>query len=62
MRWAISERYKEQNWGLEVANEELRTSLADSSKDISKSKIENARLTKKLRQVSEQNDILTIAT
>jgi hypothetical protein len=59
MCWAISERYKEQNWGLEVANEELRTSLANSSKEISKSKIENARLTKKLRQVSEQNDILT---
>jgi chromosome segregation ATPase len=54
----FSERYKEQNWGLEVTNEELRTSLAESSQFVNKSKIENARLTKQLRMMSEQNDTL----
>ncbi|KAG2184144.1 hypothetical protein INT44_009159 [Umbelopsis vinacea] len=52
------ERYKEQNWGLEVTNEELQTSLAESNQFVNKSKIENARLTKQLRLMSEQNDSL----
>jgi chromosome segregation ATPase len=56
--WVILERYKEQNWGLEVTNEELQTSLAESNQFVNKSKIENARLTKQLRMMSEQNDSL----
>lgn len=52
------ERFKEQNWSLEVANEELRTNLNESNQTVSKAKIENTRLARQLRQVSEQNDAL----
>ncbi|KAM3589008.1 hypothetical protein VKS41_001434 [Umbelopsis sp. WA50703] len=52
------EKYKEQNWSLEVANEELRNQLAESNQNSSKSKAENTKLAKRLRLATEQNDTL----
>ena len=52
------ERLKEENWNLEVANQELRTHLSESNQTIIKHNSEFSRVTKQLKSQSEQIDIM----
>lgn len=52
------ERLKEENWNLEVANQELRTHLLESNQTIAKHNAEYARLVKQIKNQSEQIDIM----
>ncbi|CEG63231.1 hypothetical protein RMATCC62417_00408 [Rhizopus microsporus] len=57
-REEIEERLKEENWNLEVANQELRTHLSESNQTIAKHNAEYARLVKQVKNQSEQIDIM----
>jgi hypothetical protein len=49
---------KEENWNLEVANQELRAHLSESNQTIAKHNSEYARLIKQIKSQSEQIDIM----
>lgn len=53
-----TERLKEENWNLEVANQELRAHLSESNQAVTKHNSEFSRVTKQLKTQSEQIDIM----
>ncbi|KAI8365667.1 hypothetical protein EDC96DRAFT_509460 [Choanephora cucurbitarum] len=57
-REEIEERLKEENWNLEVANQELRSSLLESNQAIAKHNTEFSKLAKQLKNQSEQIEIM----
>ncbi|GAA5814324.1 hypothetical protein MFLAVUS_007818 [Mucor flavus] len=57
-REEFEERLKEENWNLEVANQELRSHLSESNQSVSKHNADYARLNKQLKTQSEQIDIM----
>ncbi|KAI9257818.1 hypothetical protein EDC94DRAFT_522094 [Helicostylum pulchrum] len=57
-REEFEERLKEENWNLEVANQELRGHLSESNQSVSKHNADYARLNKQLKTQSEQIDIM----
>ncbi|KAI9486371.1 MAG: hypothetical protein EXX96DRAFT_516368 [Benjaminiella poitrasii] len=52
------EKLKEENWDLEVKNQELQTHLSEANQAITKHNVELGRLTKQLKSQSEQMDIM----
>ncbi|KAI8979859.1 hypothetical protein BDF20DRAFT_872100 [Mycotypha africana] len=52
------ERLQEENWNLEIANQELRDHLIESSQTIAKHNVEYAKLSKQLKRQTEQIEIL----
>ncbi|KAI8877170.1 hypothetical protein K501DRAFT_230742 [Backusella circina FSU 941] len=57
-REEIEERLKEENWNLEVANQELRTHLSESNQSVAKLNTDYGRLNKQLKNQAEQLDIM----
>ncbi|CAO3648442.1 unnamed protein product [Mucor fragilis] len=57
-REEVEERLKEENWNLEVANQELRAHLSESNQAVTKHNSEFSRVTKQLKTQSEQIDIM----
>lgn len=57
-REEVEERLKEENWNLEVANQELRAHLSESNQTVIKHNSEFSRVTKQLKSQSEQIDIM----
>ncbi|CAO3703584.1 unnamed protein product [Rhizopus stolonifer] len=57
-REEVEERLKEENWNLEVANQELRTHVSESNQTMAKYNSEQVRLTKQVKTQSEQIDIM----
>ena len=51
-----TEKYKEENWDLELASQETRTALADAQTSIQKAEQDRTRLTKELASTREQLD------
>ncbi|KAI7906831.1 uncharacterized protein BX663DRAFT_426937, partial [Cokeromyces recurvatus] len=52
------EKLKDENWNLEVMNQELQSNLLEANQTISRYNIELGRLTKQLKNQSEQLDIM----
>ncbi|KAK4511169.1 uncharacterized protein ATC70_012382 [Mucor velutinosus] len=57
-REEVEERLKEENWNLEVANQELRAHLSESNQAVARHNSEFSRVTKQLKTQSEQIDIM----
>ncbi|KAG1133783.1 hypothetical protein G6F42_001119 [Rhizopus arrhizus] len=57
-REEVEERLKEENWNLEVANQELLNNLSESNQTIAKHNTDYARMIKQVKNQSEQMEIM----
>ncbi|CAO3691660.1 unnamed protein product [Rhizopus stolonifer] len=57
-REEIEERLKEENWNLEVANQDLLSHLTESNQTIARHNTDYLRLTKHIKEQSEQIEIM----
>ncbi|KAG1456088.1 hypothetical protein G6F46_007849 [Rhizopus delemar] len=57
-REEVEERLKEENWNLEVANQELLNHLSESNQTIAKHNTDYARMIKQVKNQSEQMEIM----